>query len=67
MSGVDAGVSIYRKGVLGYIPSKYPVSLENEVLHLLIERGELLGWLINERFYDIGTFERLTAARKVIV
>lgn len=66
MNGVDAGVSIYRKNVLKYIPPKYPVSFETEIVPLLIAEGQLLGWLIDERFYDIGTTDMIKIMEEVL-
>lgn len=66
MNGVDAGVSVYRKNVLKYIPPKHPVSFETEVVPLLIAEGQLLGWLIDERFYDIGTPEMIKIMEEVL-
>jgi NDP-sugar pyrophosphorylase family protein len=58
---VEAGVLAFRREVVEEIPPERPVSLENEVFPRLIACGALLGWPVAERFYDIGTPERLRA------
>ncbi len=56
---VDAGVLALKKEVLDIVPSDQTVSLENKVLPDLIARQECAGFVTQERFYDIGTPERL--------
>lgn len=56
---VEAGVLAFRREVLDFIPDKPVVSLENEVFPELISRGLMLGHPTSQRFYDIGTPERL--------
>jgi NDP-sugar pyrophosphorylase family protein len=56
---VEAGVLALRREVLDDIPAAVMISLEKEVFPKLIGRGRLLGWATTQRFYDIGTPERL--------
>ena len=56
---VEAGVLAFRRAVLDLIPRHDPVSLEQQVFPLLIERRQLIGMPTSQRFYDIGTPERL--------
>ncbi len=65
MTGVEAGMSILDKKVLK-ICKKESYSLEMEVFPKLINNGRLFGLLTSQRFYDIGTPERLELARSVL-
>lgn len=56
---VDAGVLAMRRGVLKLIPAGTVYSLENEIYPKLIEKRRFRTYLTHERFYDIGTPERL--------
>jgi len=58
---VEAGVLAFRRAAIDEIPDGRPVSLEKEIFPRLIARRALLGWTAAERFYDIGTPERLRA------
>lgn len=62
---VDAGVLLLNKQVLEYLPEEGLVSLEQQVFPLLIEDGKLFAYISSERFYDIGTHERLDLAMEV--
>ncbi|MFC1928308.1 nucleotidyltransferase family protein [Chloroflexota bacterium] len=54
MVHIDYGVSILRKETLEIIPEDQFYSLE-ELFPSLIERRELLGYEVNDRFYEIGS------------
>jgi NDP-sugar pyrophosphorylase family protein len=57
---VDAGVLAFQRSVLDFIPaSPKRVSLEEEVFPRLIEGRQMAGYVTTQRFYDIGTPERL--------
>jgi NDP-sugar pyrophosphorylase family protein len=56
---IEAGVLAFRRQVLQLIPPGTEASLEKDVFPKLIERGELAGLVTDQRFYDIGTPERL--------
>ncbi len=66
LNGVDAGAYVLSKHILASIPSGRPSALEREVFPVMAEAGELKAYRISERYYDIGTFERLTLAEQVI-
>jgi NDP-sugar pyrophosphorylase family protein len=70
MTGVDAGVAVYRKDLLNLLPENIPadqkVSLENEINPKLIIQHQLFGYLTKTRFYDMGTFERLEIISEVL-
>ena len=55
---VEAGVLALRSSVVAAIPAG-KVSLEQQMFPELIARHSLLGYVTEQRFYDIGTPERL--------
>ncbi|MFK8111696.1 MAG: nucleotidyltransferase family protein [Rubripirellula sp.] len=55
---VEAGVLALTKSVVAEIPSG-KVSLEEQIFPQLIADRELLGFVTTQRFYDIGTPDRL--------
>jgi NDP-sugar pyrophosphorylase family protein len=63
---VEAGVLVLKKKVLELIPSDKKVSLEEEVFPRLIKEKELLAYITNQRFYDIGTEERLEKIKELL-
>lgn len=65
MTGVEAGFSVFSKKILD-ICDKKNYSLEIEVFPKLINNGRLFGLKTSQRFYDIGTPERLELARSVL-
>jgi UDP-glucose 4-epimerase len=56
---VEAGVLALRRSVLGLFPTAGPVSMEKELFPQLIRARRLLAYPTGQRFYDIGTPERL--------
>jgi NDP-sugar pyrophosphorylase family protein len=56
---VEAGVSCFRREVLDLLPAAGPASFEQCVFPRLIERRQLAALPTPQRFYDIGTPERL--------
>jgi NDP-sugar pyrophosphorylase family protein len=56
---VEAGVSCFRRDVLDLLPGGIPVSFEQCVFPRLIDRRQLAALPTTQRFYDIGTPERL--------
>ena len=58
---IEAGVLALRRSVLGLIPPAGVVSLEEQIFPILIERRQLQSFPTAQRFYDIGTPERLQA------
>jgi NDP-sugar pyrophosphorylase family protein len=63
---VEAGVSILKKEILGLIPEGRVVSLEEEVFALLIKEQRLKGYPVSQRYYDIGTLERLEEIKGIL-
>ena len=62
---VEAGVLALRRSVVDLIPPSGAVSLEQEVFPRLIERRALVGLPTTQRFYDIGTPDRLRAIEQL--
>lgn len=58
-SCVDSGVQIFKKYVFDNIPVNKRVSLENDIFTSIIERGKMLSYITDVRYYDIGTPERI--------
>jgi mannose-1-phosphate guanylyltransferase len=56
---VEAGVLALHKSCLDLIPPAGVVSLEKEIFPLLIKKRQLAAYITRQRFYDIGTPERL--------
>ena len=58
---IEAGVLALRRAAIALTPPSGKASLEQEVFPQLIQRGLLLGLPTEQRFYDIGTPDRLQA------
>jgi NDP-sugar pyrophosphorylase family protein len=63
---IEAGVLAFRRSVLDFIPPEGVVSLEQQVYPQLIARKALLGLPTTQRFYDIGTPERLRVLEELL-
>ncbi len=57
-SGVEIGFFILNKRVLNYAP-KSDFSFEKEIFPKLIAKRELAGYLTDQRYYSIGSVDRL--------
>jgi len=55
----DAGVIVVEKSVVEMIPDNKKVSFEESIYPALIQQKELGYYICGQRFYDIGTNERL--------
>jgi NDP-sugar pyrophosphorylase family protein len=66
LTHVEAGVLALRKGVLGLIPAGRPASLEEEVFPQLVAAHQLRAFVTQQRFYDVGTPERLRALERLL-
>lgn len=65
LTHVDAGAYAISRRLLELLTSG-PSSLEGDVFPMLVRDGRLLAWPVSERFYDIGTFERLELAHRIL-
>jgi NDP-sugar pyrophosphorylase family protein len=63
---IEAGVLALRRAVLDLLPPAGAVSLEEEIFPMLIERRQLLAYPTGQRFYDMGTPERLRAIEEYL-
>ncbi len=63
---VDAGAQVFRKEILKKIPHGKRISLESEIFPKLIQERNLKAYISRERFYDMGTPERLALLEKVL-
>lgn len=66
MTHVDAGVMVFKKDVLDFIPAGQVFSLEEEVFLKLIEDKELVAFPTSRRFCDMGSFEGLEAMERIL-
>jgi NDP-sugar pyrophosphorylase family protein len=66
LSYVEAGVLAFRRSVIGCMPSEGTCSLEKDVFPKLIRAHRLAGLVTHQRFYDIGTMERLAVIETVL-
>jgi len=67
LTHVEAGVLAFGRRMLDLLPPEEAVSLEKEIFPQLIARGDLLAYRTQQRFYDIGTPERLLAIQDLFV
>jgi len=56
---IDAGISAFKREVVGLISKKGKISLEEEIFPRLIKKQELISYISQQLFYDIGTQERI--------
>jgi NDP-sugar pyrophosphorylase family protein len=56
---VEAGVLAFRRDMVSLLPSQGRSSLEEEIFPRLIQARQLVAQVTEQRFYDIGTPERL--------
>lgn len=63
----DAGVVMVNKKVVNLIGGKTPISFEEIIYPELIAKGELSYYIAENRFYDMGTIERLKDFEKYIL
>lgn len=61
---LNAGIYVFDRKVLNFIPPRHACSLENEVFPSLLDSG-VYGYVTAEALYDIGTPERLESFRYV--
>ena len=55
---VEAGVIVFRRGMLDLMEEGCSVSMERGLYPALIQQRELAAYVTEQRFYDIGTPEQ---------
>jgi NDP-sugar pyrophosphorylase family protein len=63
---VEAGVLALSSAVVNRMPEHGAVSIENDIFPRLIAERRLAGFVTAQRFYDIGTPERLEIIERVL-
>ena len=63
---VNAGIYFFDKHIFSYIPDTIPFSLEYDFFPKMMNR-EIYGYVIGDKFFDIGTPERYKAAKRHIL
>jgi D-glycero-alpha-D-manno-heptose 1-phosphate guanylyltransferase len=63
---VDAGAMVFKKEILENIPENRVCSLETDVYKNLIAGKQLLAFPTDQRFYDMGSPERLKIISEVL-
>ncbi len=66
MHCVNAGLIVIKKSVFERLPFGHVVSLEEEVFPRLISSRKMTSILVGDRYYDIGTPERLKAFEEYV-
>ena len=66
LSYVEAGVLALKKSIIDLMPQEGPISLEKEIFPKLIDGRQLAAFVTQQRFYDIGTPDRLVLIEKVL-
>jgi N-acetyl-alpha-D-muramate 1-phosphate uridylyltransferase len=64
MTHVDAGAIVFKKAVLDHITAVSTCSLEQEVFLKLIAQDEMVAFVTEQEFYDIGSFKGLEKLRE---
>jgi len=64
---INAGIYVFDKEVLDYIPDGRKVSTEKEVFPILAEEGKLYGYEIHGLWLDIGVPEAYLEANRLIL
>jgi MurNAc alpha-1-phosphate uridylyltransferase len=65
MQHIDYGVALLRREVLARIPSDRPSDLA-ELYTALVSEGNMIGYEVTQRFYEIGTPASLEEARQYL-
>jgi NDP-sugar pyrophosphorylase family protein len=63
---VDAGAYVFKREILSLIAKNTFVALEADIYPELIKTKELAAFVTNQRYYDMGTPERLELVKQVL-
>ena len=66
LTHVEAGILVYKKSVMKLVPEDSVFSMENDLYQDLIDKGNMSAYVTSQRFYDIGTPERLKEFEEVV-
>ena len=66
MDFTDAGLQIFSRDVLKMIPKNCTFSLENKIFQKLSRQGQMVAYITDKRFYDMGTLEGLRIIRGIL-
>jgi len=66
MSHIHAGIMIFKKNILDFIPKGKICSMEEDVFPKLIKARQLYGFETNQRFYDMGSPKELEAIKDAL-
>jgi NDP-sugar pyrophosphorylase family protein len=66
MNLVNAGLLVVKRSVFEKLPQDVPASLEEEIFPDLIRRRKMAALITRERYYDIGSPERLKAFEEYV-
>ena len=61
---VDAGIYFFKKESMKYFSDSYPISLECDIFPKLIQDKQMSGFLTENKFYDIGTTEKINKFKR---
>jgi len=64
---INAGIYVFDKEVLDYIPDGKKVSTEKEVFPILANQGKLYGYEVNGLWLDVGVPEAYLEANRLIL
>jgi len=65
MRHIDYGLSVFQRGAFAYVPKDTPYDLA-DLYQLLLEKGELAAFEVEQRFYEIGSVGGLEELKKYI-
>lgn len=66
LTHVEAGVLALERSIVGRLSDAEKVSLEQEIFPLLIAERQMVAFPTRQRFYDIGTPDRLQAIERIL-
>ena len=61
-----AGIGLYKKSIIKFIPNNKKFSLEKELFPVLLKKNQLKTYVTNKKFYDIGTPYRLKIIKNLL-
>ena len=66
MTYSDAGVSYYKKDIVKYIDAGKNCSLEEEIYPHLIQTDQLMAYIVDQPFYDMGNLQGLKELERIL-